>query len=201
MEQDRFALTQSYLTKHGEGATSEESNAWQEFYATYDPVILESLRCAHRDAQTIEDQAQDEWIILLRWLPKWGLDPASPGVEARVRLIARRLAIGRRRWKFKRQAGALTTEHAEAVSDLEAGPGAALDRFERLEKFRSVAVEVAARLREPARRIVIGFWVEGCTIASIALELGMKEKSVRQVLARRRSNLIQPLRRASFDFE
>jgi RNA polymerase sigma-70 factor (ECF subfamily) len=200
-EQDLFALTRFYLAKRGEDATAEERSAWQEFYATYEPIIRVAIRRVSPDAHMADDLAQEEWLIIVRSMPKWRFDCTNPVLDARVRLIARRLAVRRSRWKFKRRTGSLTPEQAEAIVDERVAPDADLEEFQLHEKFRSVALELAMQLAQPARSIVISYCVEGCTIRDIAQHLNIGEKTVRGILRRKKSRIRDALRRAGVEVE
>ena len=62
---------------------------------------------------------------------------------------------------------------AEAVVDSRPPPNAALEEFQRHERFGSIALRFAERFREPAHSVLITYWVEGCTIPNIAIHLNM----------------------------
>jgi RNA polymerase sigma factor (sigma-70 family) len=201
MDQDLLARTRSYLAKRGADATPEERIAFQEFYATYDPLIRASVRRVNSDAHMIDDLAQDEWLIIVRGLPSWHVDPENPCLEARLRLIARRLAFRRTRRKFNRRIGALTADQAQAIVDERAAPDAELEEMQLHGRVRTVALELAMQLPQPARSIVISYWVEGCAIRDIALHLNLGEKAVRGILRRKKSRVLDALRRAAAEFE
>jgi hypothetical protein len=92
--------------------TAEQSHKFRIFGP---PAFLDS------SSNPNESQTQDEWVILVRSLPKWRFDPANSWVEAKVRLIARRLAIRRSRRTKKHPTGTLTPDLAEHLIDALSG--------------------------------------------------------------------------------
>jgi RNA polymerase sigma factor (sigma-70 family) len=194
-------LVQSYLDTRARGAagTSDETSAWDKFYATHDPVIRAVIRRGVADSGDADDLDQDVWVAVIRRLPKLTVDTGRGTLNAWVATVARHRTARHARIRLRRRTEALTDELAGLLLDSADGAEATLEQRQRQEQVRSVIMKLVGDLSETNRQIVILHWVHGKPLSAIAAELGLSEDRVWSTVRATRPKLLGLLRRAGLD--
>ena len=148
LDHELVALVQAFLAKRREGATSEESSAWEEFFVRYDPAIRAGVRRIHTALNLVDDVTQDVWVLLIRKLPRWNYDSQQAAIGIWVTEVARRVAQKRTRRRARPAADVLNATHADMLVDPEPNPAIAFERMQEHDLFRAFVSEFAERLPE-----------------------------------------------------
>jgi DNA-directed RNA polymerase specialized sigma24 family protein len=201
LEPELVALVKSCLEKPAKARTPEEALAREEFVRLCDPIIRAKVWHVPQPGKYgADDLVQDVWVLVMRDLPKWELDPALGSLDRRVAAIATHEAWRRARMRLKPGGVPLDSILAGELLGAEPTADKEFEQMQDHELFQSVVAELAATLDDCDRRIVMLHWIEACPHRRIATDLDLLLDTVRWVLRRAKPMLIDRLRRMSLGF-
>jgi len=193
---EQVNLIRSFLAAPDGCASPAEVLAWEDFCLIQNPRIRAVIGKYHACWKSIDDIAQDVWLILVRRLRKSRLDPAVVDPGAWVVAVARRLACRHGRRAARRKDAGLTPEIAADLVDPNADLATKRERNRRQQLVRAILEKLGASLPGQHHRIILLRWEEDRSVAKIAAELGLSEATVWGVLHRVVLKLPDLLRRA-----
>jgi RNA polymerase sigma-70 factor, ECF subfamily len=197
--QEEPNLVPSYPPSPDGRATSQDPNAWDDFFLAHDPLIQSVVKKCARCRAEFDDVCQEVRLALSQELPGFRLDPARGTLHGWIATVARRVARRRSEQMSKHPTEALTEESAARLRDPRPGPPALLVRRRERARLRAILDQPNPQIPERSRRIIIMHYIEGRSLAQIALELGLSVHCVEMRLSRALKRLHDLLSRNGFE--
>ena len=194
LEQDLVARVKFSLSEPPGARSLEETLAAEELCRVCEPVIRARIWRVLDARNEIDDLVQDVWVLVIRRLPTWELDPTLGAFQAWVGAIASREAWRRARNRSKHLEQPLDLELVGEILVPELDSLSELEREEWQEAARSVLADLEAKLSPLSARIFRMRYFDGKSIPEIAADVGHSVDCVKMRLRRARHLLEQDLR-------
>ncbi len=164
------------------------SQAWEGFYAFYDPRLRKFLgKWALSDADR-SDCLQEIWHEVLTCLGRFVDDPGRARLSTWLLTLARNKAVDAIRRRSRHTLVHLDGNDTEAA-DPAPDPAAAYERGRTLAQVHVALDVLAAKVSCTSFRVLYLRWIEGLTTAEVAVTLGITPAQVRSRTCRMKRKL------------
>ena len=177
LDPETVGSVKDYLASRAARGVAEPrwADAWERFYAAYDPLVrrLACRRC--RSAFELDDRVQDVWLAVAAHFLRY--DPERGPLERWFTVIIRTVLA--RRHRSLRPLRHLDDESKERIVSRDPDPTIVFDEVLRRFKVRSALEELRATISQTNHQILYDRWIEGKSFGEIAKALGLTAKQAR----------------------
>jgi RNA polymerase sigma factor (sigma-70 family) len=160
------------------------SAAWERFYRTEAPYLLRLAREHARIGTDPQDGAQAIWQAIVTRLPNLRFDPEQGSIHGWVMTLARHVLIDQERLHSSHPTASWHADEVDRLPSPDPGPARLCELHEAQERVRGALAELRSQVSEASYRILHQHWIEGRSFATIAHDLGLTPKQVRDRHAR-----------------
>jgi RNA polymerase sigma factor (sigma-70 family) len=194
LDSETVHSVRDYLAARSEGCVPDSRliEAWDRFYAAYDPLIRRLARPRASSIEDLDDRVQDIWKrIVVHFLQ---YDPNRGPFQNWLTIVIRHVLAAQGR--SHHPLGYLDPESEQRLPSREADPSIGYELIEERLRILTAITELRLAISEKNYRIMYDHWIEGKSFAEISLTVGLSRKQVRdrhhRMMGRIRERLLHP---------
>ena len=149
------------------------TEAWQQFYQTYDPVIRRFAVASGAPLEDLSDCMQEIWATVILKLGGFRCDPPRARFVSWLYKLAQSKATDLLRQRTRHPTQSLTRKAATALPDPQPDPAAQWEQGHLQGVVRAMLSQLQKRVGECNYRILYMRWIEGRTMPEIAAALDL----------------------------
>jgi RNA polymerase sigma factor (sigma-70 family) len=154
------------------------TQAWDRFYQTYTEVLRRMAAEFHLDGHQSEDLVQEVWARVIVHLQDFHGDEHGAGLRGWLYTLIRNQALNFIRRKVRHPVRLASGTEMHGVADRGPGPAAHWQACWDRELMHLLLAELAKKTTPTNHRLLILRWIEGRSLAEVALTLNLSEKQV-----------------------
>jgi len=154
------------------------TQAWDRFYEVYTQILRGMAAEFRLDVQEREDLVQDVWARVIVHLQNFHCDESGAGLRGWLYTLLRNEALNFIRRKTRRPVRLTSGAELHGVADQAPSPPEQWQACWDRELMRLLLVELAKKTTPTNHRLLIMRWIEGRSLADVAMTLNLSEKQV-----------------------